>query len=78
MAERVGYSPNSFEHPAIFSATCMKTASVLTISTISPVSTASPISAVWVQFRAQTDTKDTKPNDGSSGQIQGRFSGQRR
>jgi hypothetical protein len=26
LAERVGYSPSLFEHPAIFSATCMKSA----------------------------------------------------
>jgi hypothetical protein len=26
VAERVGYSPSLFEHPAIFSATCTKSA----------------------------------------------------
>ncbi len=41
----------------MFSATCTKTASALAISTISPFSTPSPFSAVWVQFRAETDTK---------------------
>jgi hypothetical protein len=35
-----------------------------TISTISHVSTPSTISTVWVQFRALTDTKDTKPHTG--------------
>src|SRR6266849_2401525 len=31
VAERVGYSPSRFGHPTMFSATCMETASTLTI-----------------------------------------------
>jgi len=43
MAERVGYSPSRFCYPTMFSATCMKTASILAISTTTPISTASTV-----------------------------------
>ena len=56
----MGYSPSRFSYRTIFSATCIKTAWILAISTFSPFSTSSSISAVWVQFQAETDTKDTK------------------
>src|SRR6266513_2463175 len=55
--EPMGYPPIRFEHPSMLSATCTETVSVLAISSISPDSTFSSVSAVWVKFRAKTDTK---------------------